>query len=214
MRELTFKSRKHSVVTLSDKKVYKIPSEYTVEEVERLLELQEEQKKLEGNEIIESIKDLQVESFYKNIFNQLEIIFQHYQPKVTVQYLKKIITHSEALEMVGFFNKYRNLILNQPESTNEVESKKKSKVENNDLRDLRRVITFMVINGFSLFEVRKLYIDELYYFYTEMFYSLEKMGRVNEGTYDNIISNSTSNSDENTVKELKRQFFKSIADKK
>lgn len=214
MRTLVFKSRKHSVVTLKDGKVYKIPSEYLVEEVERLLELQIVQKRIEATEIQESIKDVQIDNLYANIFNQIEIIFQHFQPEVTIEYLKKHITHSEALEMIGFFNKYRKLILKENDSTKQVEAKKKDRLDDSDLRDLCRIMTFMVINGFSLLELRKLYIDELYLYYEELFYSLEKMGKVEEGTYDNIISSNHEEKTDNTIAKLREQMLKSISDKK
>lgn len=214
MKTLVFKSRKYSTVKLSDSKVYKIPSEYTVEEVERLLELQIEQKKVESIEVQESIKDLQVDNLYANIFNQLEIIFQHYQPEVTIEYLKTVITHSEALEMIGFFNKYRNLILQNDDSTATVDSKKKSKLADSDLRELRRIMTFMVMYGFSLLELRNLYIDELYFFYEELFYNLEKSGKVEEGTYDKIIGSKRKQDDAEIVDSLRSQLFKSVATKK
>lgn len=214
MNTLVFKSRKHSTVKLSDGKVYKIPKEYLVEEVERLIELQVEQKNIESQPVQDSIKELQVNNLYVNIFNQLEVIIQHFQPEVTIEYLKKTITHSEALEMVGFFNKYRSLILKNEESTNTVDSKKKSKAVDSDLREIRRIMTFMVVNGFSLLELRKLYIDELYFFYEELFYSLEKTGKVEEGSYDKIRSSNNDDSDEATVSELKKQLFRSIGKKK
>lgn len=68
----------------------------------------------------------------------------------------------------------------------------------------------MVTNGFSLLELRKLYIDELYVFYEELFYTLERFGKVKEGTYDKIVK---SNDAEHTVNQLRKQMFKSIADK-
>lgn len=213
MKTLVFKSRKHSTVKLNDGKVYKIPSEYLVEEVERLLELQIAQRKAESIVVQESIKDLQIDNLYENIFNQLEIIFQHFQPEVTIEYLKKTITHSEALEMIGFFNKYRNLVVNA-ESTDKVDSKKKSKLADSDLRELRRIMTFMVVNGFSLLELRKLYIDELYFFYEELFYSLEKNGKVEVGTYDKIIGSNEKQDDVSVVNSLRTQLFRSIATKK
>lgn len=214
MKTLIFKSRKHSTVKLSDGKVYKIPKEYLVEEVERLIELQIEQKKIESQEVQESIKELQISNLYVNIFNQIEIILQHFQPEVTIEYLKKHITHSEALEMLGFFNKYRSLIFKNDESTDTVDSKKKSKAVDSDLREIRRIMTFMVVNGFSLLELRKLYYDELFFFYEELFYSLEKSGKVEEGTYDKLVSSNNTDDPELIVDSLRTQLFKSIATKK
>lgn len=75
------------------------------------------------------------------------------------------------------------------------------------------MIAYLVINGFSLFDIRKLYIDELFFFYDETIYTLEKLGKVKEGEYDKIVSSKKSKSD-NTVNLLRRQLFKSLADKK
>lgn len=75
------------------------------------------------------------------------------------------------------------------------------------------MIAYLVINGFSLFDIRKLYIDEMFYFYDETIYTLEKLGKVKEGEYDKIVSSKKSKVD-NTVNLLRRQLFKSIADKK
>ncbi len=72
----------------------------------------------------------------------------------------------------------------------------------------------MVTHGFSLFDTRKLYLDELYDYYQELFYILEKQGKVKEQTYDKIIS--SRGGDESvkaTVNMLRKQMFNSIANK-
>lgn len=121
-----YKSRKHSVVTLADGKEYKIPNEYTVEEVERLLELRVEQEAIEKEEVVD--KDGQLPRFWSVVFDQITILFQHYQPEVTTEYLKSVITQNEALEMLGFFQKYRHLALKEykAEGAEDAEPKKKS----------------------------------------------------------------------------------------
>lgn len=210
-----FTSRKYSTVTLSDKKEYKIPNEYTVEEVERLLELRVEQEALEAESV--SNTEAQIKQFWEIVFSQLEIIFQHYQEDVTREYLKKVVTHNEALEIIGFFQKYRHsaikeLLSNTP--TNSGDSKKKVKPAKTELRDLRRLVTFMVVSGFSLLEVRKLYIDEMYTYYEELFYTLEKLGKVKDGSYAKIKRSDNSTQVEDTVSQLRKQLFKSIASKK
>lgn len=48
------------------------------------------------------------------------------------------------------------------------------------------MMTFLVVNGFSFWEIRKLYTDELAYFYKETIYTLEKTGKLKEGTYKAI----------------------------
>ncbi len=208
-----YKSRKHSVVKLNNGIEYKIPKEYTVEEVERLLELALEQERIEAEEVIESQKKRQLANFDKVIFAQLLIIFQHYQPEVNEKQLKKDVTQNEALEMVGFFTKYRDSILNS-NSSNEDEPKKKDYSASTELRDLRRIITFMVVNGFSLFEMRKLYIDELYDYYEHLFYNLEMLGKIKEGSYDKIVSRKQSSRVEDTVALLRKQIFMSVTPKK
>jgi hypothetical protein len=71
----------------------------------------------------------------------------------------------------------------------------------------------MVVNGFSLLELRKLYIDELFNFHQELIYSLEQMGKLKEGSYAKIVSSNKENTAEETVKLLRKQMFKTIADK-
>lgn len=122
-----FKRRRYTEVKLDDGVVYKIPNEYTVEEVERLLELKIKEEELSNTPKADDPKDeqAQLDIFWNNIFAQLEIIFQHYQPEITAEYLKKYVTHNEALEVVGFFQKYRALALDK--SAEEQDSKKKLK---------------------------------------------------------------------------------------
>lgn len=105
-----FKERRHSSVKLSDGVDYKIPNEYTVEEVERLLELSAEQEALEKEPASENEvqKQEQIKKLYSLVFDQLEIIVQHHQPEITAEYLKSVMTGDEALEMMGFFQKYRH----------------------------------------------------------------------------------------------------------
>jgi len=110
-----YKPRRHSEIKLADGVKYKIPKEYTVEEVERLLELKKEEENLKGAEVADSEegKAKQLDLFWKNVFAQLEIVFQAFHPEVDEAYLKKHVTHNEALEIVGFFQKYRTLAIEQ-----------------------------------------------------------------------------------------------------
>lgn len=57
---------------------------------------------------------------------------------------------------------------------------------------MRRMMTFMVTNGFSLLEVRKLFIDELFEFYKQIIYILEKRGEFKEGTFDKLNGHTDS----------------------
>ena len=71
----------------------------------------------------------------------------------------------------------------------------------------------MVLNGFSLFDLKKLYIDELFSYYEEMFFNLEKMGKIKEGSYAKL-KDSTDGSSKNTVNLLRKQLFRSMANAK
>lgn len=202
-----YKNRRSSTIKLADGVEYQIPSELSVEETERLYELQVIRESKENEEVVDAA--LQSRELMQVVFDQLEVIFQHYTPTVTSEYLKKTVTHTEALEMIGFFQKYRNLATKTQDDT---ESKKKSKSAVVELRELRRIITFLVVSGFSLFELRKLYIDELYDFYDHLFYTLEQTGKIKQGTYDKL--NRGKNNDGNAVTQLRTQLFKVTSDKK
>lgn len=210
-----FKQRKYSTVTLGDGAEYKLPNEYTVEEVERILELQEEIEALE-NQQVEGDGKAQRERHNALIFAQLEIMFQHHQPDMDASQLQKVITHNEALEIIGFFRKYRHLALKEmrEETAEQAGSKKKAKLgASKELRELRRMITYMVICGFSLLELRKLYIDELHQFYYELIFHKEATGELKKGSYDKIKSRSKDTSGvADTVATLRKQMFQSIAD--
>lgn len=125
-----YKSRQHLTVTLANGKTYKIPKEYTVEEVERLLELKREEKKLSNTPVSDDAdeSDEKLELFWNNIFNQLEVIFQSLEPDIDIAHLKKNVTHKEALEIVGFFNEYRTTAQNTDQSSQMVDTKKKLKI--------------------------------------------------------------------------------------
>jgi len=51
------------------------------------------------------------------------------------------------------------------------------------------VMTFMVTQGFSLLELRKLYIDELVEYYQQTILILEKRGELKEGSYNKLKDN-------------------------
>lgn len=124
-----FKKRRFSTVRLNDGQEYKIPNEYTVEEVERLLELKAKEKDIKALTAgsTEAEQKEQLDIFWSNIFAQLEIIFQSYQPEIDVAYLQKHVTHNEALEIVGFFQEYRALAVGNIDETANADSKKKLK---------------------------------------------------------------------------------------
>jgi hypothetical protein len=59
----------------------------------------------------------------------------------------------------------------------------------------------MVVYGFSLLELRKLYLDELDDFYKSLIKVLQQKGEVKEGSYEKL-------EDSDTVSDLRRQLFK------
>lgn len=107
-----FKTRPFNTVTLTDPKtqqpiVFKIPNEYLVEEVERLIEIQILRHKLEKTEYDTDDKKAETKhlnEYWRIVFDQLEILFQHYHPEVTGEQLRSMLTHKEALEIIGFYN--------------------------------------------------------------------------------------------------------------
>jgi hypothetical protein len=103
-----YKERKHTVIKLGERD-FKIPNEYTVEEVERLLELEQKRDALEKEEVTPETEKAQLASFWELVFNQLEVIFQRYQPDTTADDLRGMISHHEALGILGFYDKYRFL---------------------------------------------------------------------------------------------------------
>jgi len=88
---------------------YLIPIEYTVEEVERFLELQAQREKFEKVFIEKGKEEEQVMYHYKVVFDQIEILFQHHQPELNSEELKKILTYKDALDVLSFFKKYRSV---------------------------------------------------------------------------------------------------------
>jgi len=61
------------------------------------------------------------------------------------------------------------------------------------------------MQGFSLNEVRKLYLDEMFEFYKYAFFVLENRGEAKKGTYERM---SGAGKVENTVNQLRSQLFK------
>lgn len=127
-----YKKRKHLTVTLANGKSYLLPKEYTVEEVERLLEYRVQEAKIKNASVEEDASEVDVQKnideFWNNAFYQLEVIFQSLQPDIDIEYLKKNVTHKEALEIIGFFDEYRTLTAQKEDQLEEVDVKKKLKI--------------------------------------------------------------------------------------
>lgn len=101
-----YTERSFNIVKLADGKEYKIPNELTVEEVERLLERQiavesVAQQKVDGD------GNQQLRQFWDLVFQEIEILFQHFHPKTTADELRKILTYKQALDIIGFYKSNR-----------------------------------------------------------------------------------------------------------
>lgn len=118
-----YKQRKFSFVKLSNGIEYKIPNEYNVEEVERMLEIEKQRESVE-KEPADNPSE-QFPRFWKTAFDQLEVIFQHYQPEVTSDFLRTVISHQEALAILGFYDKYRFIKAKEGEVDDEKGKKKR-----------------------------------------------------------------------------------------
>lgn len=186
MAHLPYRERQYHTVQVKEgllkTRDFKIPAELTVEEVERLLEITGQIEKLKKEEIASEnyfAQRAKIKEFWSYLFAQLTIIFQHYQPEVTTDYLKKYLTESEALRITKFFD------LNRYYQAGSESSKKKVSAKD-QLRELRRLLIFCVRYGFSLSDLKKLYIDEFFEYYYELVYNLEKSEVLKEGAYEKV----------------------------
>lgn len=109
-----YKERSYNQVKLFDKlenklMTFKIPNEFTVEEVERLLEAELMRTELEKTEVAKDKigRDIQLTNFHKVTFEQLEMLFQHFHPEMTGERLRMSISYKDALEILDFYQKYR-----------------------------------------------------------------------------------------------------------
>lgn len=74
------------------------------------------------------------------------------------------------------------------------------------------MLTFMVTCGFSLFDLRKLYLDELLEYNNELVYILEQKKELPEGTYAKMNVKDNKNHDpKSELSNLRRQLFKVVA---
>lgn len=209
-----YKNRRSSSVLIG-KKSFELPNEYTVEEIERILEVRQEIESIEESEVIGN-GAAQAKRHNDLVFCQLEIMFQHHQPDIRADDLKKLMSLNEALEVIGFFQKYRHIAISGiiSEANTKAESKKKVAKARKELRELRRMITYMVVSGFSLLELKKLYVDEFHDYYDELVYILEERGEVKKGTYDKIRKKGGAENVESTVNSLRSMMMKGISSRK
>lgn len=103
-----FKRRQPHTIYLEidkKKKAFLIPTQFTVEEVEHILEIQAEKEELVRQSVDEdSIESVQaIEKFFDSIYTQLLVLFNHYQPEIDKEFLLKHVGREEAVEIIGFF---------------------------------------------------------------------------------------------------------------
>jgi hypothetical protein len=84
-----------------------IPMEYTVEEVERVYELQTQIDKIAKKTVNPKTQEQDLDQFWDAVFAQLLILFNHYHPDLTLDTLKKMLSRKEAVEIIQFFAKER-----------------------------------------------------------------------------------------------------------
>lgn len=73
---------------------------------------------------------------------------------------------------------------------------------------MRLLITGLVSFGFSLSDVRNMYVDELDDFHKGMVYILEKRGEIEKGTYDDMCAEEDLSSVDRVRRNL-QQFMRS-----
>jgi hypothetical protein len=116
-----YSGREPHVVELEvsgEKKEFKLPTDYTEEEIERILELE---KKLEESSDVTARRSI--------VFSQIQILLNRYQPDFTLEQVKKILTWSDALRIINFISEHTFAVATKTEEA-EVDSKKKQPVKN------------------------------------------------------------------------------------
>lgn len=181
-------------------KTFKIPTEITVEESERLLETEIKIKKLFGQEVDTKNKQEKIDEYFDTLLEYILVLLEHYQD-ITKEELKKMMSQAEIIRVFEFFKQQRFLHIMGLDS-DDTDSKKKTNTAVKQLETLRQCITFLVMSGFGLLEVRKLYLDELLSFYSSIIYIKEKQGEIKEGTFDSLKARGG-----NDVSSLKKQLF-------
>jgi hypothetical protein len=74
-----------------EKMEFKLPTDYTEEEIERILELE---AKLEDSSTVAAKRGI--------VFCQIHILLSRYQPDLTLQDVKRMLTWTDALRIINF----------------------------------------------------------------------------------------------------------------
>ncbi len=104
------------------KQTFKIPSELTIGEVERLLETQSKLDKLVNEQVSEE-GSAQLRLYWGLVYTQLEVIFRHFQPDITAEYLKLNMLPTDAMKILNFFAENRYIA--KETEVEDTDSKKK-----------------------------------------------------------------------------------------
>jgi hypothetical protein len=200
-----YKSRQPYEVILEvkgKKKSFKIPSELTVEESERLLE-SEIKIKMMVNEKVSDDAEKKLEIYFGTLIDYMLVLLQHYQPEITADKIKKMMSRSDLEKVFEFFKQQRYIhIMGYDEPADQDGAKKKIVTTEEQLDSLRQSIVYLVMNGFGLNDIRKLYLDEMLSFYQNLIYIKEKRGEIKDGTYNQLKAKGG-----NEVSSLKNQLF-------
>lgn len=116
------------VVDIKGKKTtFKIPTELTVEESERLLEAEIRANALAKEEAGEKDEaEKKLEHYFNNLLEYILILIGHYQPEMTMEEMKKALTQAEIIKIFDFFRKQRFIhVMGLDQSDDEPDSKKK-----------------------------------------------------------------------------------------
>ena len=105
-----FKQREpHKIVLGRTRPIdYFIPLEFTVEEIERLLETRVKVDELAERKTTEKTKEADLQEFFEAILVQLVVLFQRYQPEATAESLSKVMTREDAIKIWHFFIKEKS----------------------------------------------------------------------------------------------------------
>jgi hypothetical protein len=114
-----YSGREPHVVELEvsgEKKEFKLPTDFTEEEIERILELE---KKVEDSKDLKSRRSI--------VFCQIQILLNRYQPELTLEQVKKMLTWDDALKIINFVSEHTFAVASKD---NQAESKKKQQQKN------------------------------------------------------------------------------------
>lgn len=118
----------HEIEVFEDDKFVRklrIPKEFKVAEIERVLDLQTEAEQI-AKERVDGDGSEQSRLFWDKIFIILEVLFKVYQPEITQVELRKWFSYDQALKITGFFENNRFLNTKEESESNQKKKPKSS----------------------------------------------------------------------------------------